>query len=79
MSSDDLSEGEMATLEISSVPDGAEIEIDGSLVGTTARIKKLEPGKYTIGLTKAGFKDWERKIEVAAGEQVPVKVELEKK
>ncbi len=70
---------EMATLEISSVPDGAEIEIDGSFVGTTPRTKKLKPGKYTIKLTKAGFKDWVRKIEVAAGEQVPVKVELEKK
>ncbi len=69
----------MATLKISSVPDGAEIEIDGSFVGTTPRTKILEPGKYAIKLTKAGFKSWQRKIEVAAGEQVPVKVELEKK
>ena len=69
----------MATLDISSVPDGAEIEIDGSFVGTTPRTKILEPGKYAIKLTKAGFKSWQRKIEVAAGEQVPVKVELEKK
>ena len=45
----------------------------------TPRTKILEPGKYAIKLTKAGFKSWRRKIEVAAGEQVPVKVELEKK
>ena len=30
-------------------------------------------------LRKSGFKGWEREIEVAAGERVPVKVELEKK
>lgn len=75
----DEPDSETATLEISSVPDGAEIEIDGSFVGTTPRTKQLEPGKYKIRLSKAGYKDWEREIEVAAGEQVPVKVELEKK
>ena len=30
-------------------------------------------------LRKSGFKGWERKIEVAAGEQVPVKAGLKKK
>ena len=67
-----------AVLSIDSDPTGAEIEIDGAFAGTTPRNKSLKAGKYKIKLKKKGFKDWEREITVAAGEEVPIKGEIEK-
>lgn len=70
---------QMATLEISSDPPAAEIEIDGAFAGTTPRTKELRPGEYKIKISKKGFKSWERKIQVAAGEKLPIAIELEPK
>ena len=68
-----------AILEISSVPEGAEIEIEGAFAGTKPRTKRLSPGEYKIKITKSGYKSWERKIQVAAQEEIPLAVELERK
>jgi len=70
---------DVALVDISSNPRGAEIEIDGAFAGTTPRTKKLGPGEYKIKIKMNGYKDWERKIRVEAGEEVPIAVELEKK
>lgn len=69
----------LAVLEFTSIPDGAEIEIDGGYAGTTPRTKSLKPGEYKIKLKRNGFKDWERKIQVAAGEEIPIRATLEEK
>jgi len=68
---------DVAVIEISSSPASAEIEIDGAFAGTTPRTKKLGPGEYKI--TMDGYKSWERKIRVEAGEEIPIAVKLEKK
>lgn len=68
----------IAAVSFESVPDGAEIEIDGSFAGTTPRSKSLSPGTYRIRIWKKGYTVWEREITLAAGEEVPVKVELER-
>jgi hypothetical protein len=68
----------MAVLELTSDPEAAEIEIDGTFAGTTPRSKSLNPGKYKIKLTKKGFDSWEREIELEPGETVPIHVELER-
>jgi len=68
-----------AILEISSDPEGAEIEIDGTFAGTTPRTKRLDPGEYKLKISKNGYKSWERKIKIEANEELPIKVELEKK
>ena len=73
-------EGETTgTLSISSSPDGADVSIDGAFVGTTPREKALEPGEYKIKVEKSGYSDWERKVLVAAGEELTVNAELEQK
>ena len=71
-------ETEVAVIEISSNPEGAEIEIDGAFAGTTPRTKKLGPGEYKIKIIMNGYKSWERKIRVEAGEELPIAVELQK-
>ncbi len=68
-----------AILGISSDPAGAEIEIDGAFAGSTPRSKRLKPGEYKVKITKSGYKSWERKIKIAAQEEIPLMAELERK
>jgi hypothetical protein len=65
-----------AQLQISSTPDGADIEIDGSFVGNTPSTVGVASGPHDISVKKAGFKPWERKINVSTG-QVNVNATLE--
>src|SRR5438552_7608273 len=52
----------MSAVVIKSTPDGAEITIDGKLVGTTPSTVQLTPGDHAIIVQKAGFKSWQRTI-----------------
>ncbi|MFZ0705347.1 MAG: PEGA domain-containing protein [Candidatus Korobacteraceae bacterium] len=65
-----------ATLEITSTPPGADIELDGSFVGNTPSSVSVSAGEHTVKLTKAGFSAWERKIKTTAG-NVKVSPELQ--
>ena len=51
-----------------SAPDGAEIEIDGEFAGNTPFTLQLGPGEHKISVSKAGYKTWEKKLKLAAGE-----------
>ncbi|MGC2611953.1 MAG: PEGA domain-containing protein, partial [Candidatus Sulfotelmatobacter sp.] len=65
-------------LSIGSVPDGADIEVDGGFVGNTPSDIRVSEGEHAIAVKKAGFKDWERKLKVTAGSSVHLNAELEK-
>src|SRR5271155_2168877 len=65
-------------LAVASVPDGADIEVDGSFVGNTPSDVQVAEGDHTITVKKTGFKDWERKLKVTAGSSVHLNAELEK-
>jgi PEGA domain len=71
-------QGQAATaqLEISSTPDGADIEIDGNYVGSTPSTVGATAGQHQISLKKSGFEPWERKITVSTG-QIKVNAALE--
>ena len=56
-----------AELEVSSTPDGADIEIDGNFVGSTPSTLGVAAGPHQLSVKKAGFKPWERKITVSSG------------
>jgi hypothetical protein len=56
-----------AEVEINSNQPGADIEIDGSFVGNTPSTIKLTPVAHTLTVKKAGFKPWERKMNVSGG------------
>lgn len=68
-----------AKLSITSSPDGADIEADGSFVGNTPSDIQLTEGEHTISISKSGFKTWEKKLKVSNGSSVHVNAELEKK
>jgi len=62
-----LDQGAAAELEVSSTPDGADIEIDGNFVGSTPSTVGVVAGPHQLSVNKAGFKPWERKITVSSG------------
>jgi hypothetical protein len=73
-----MSKAPPARLSISSSPDNADIEIDGSFVGNTPSGIDLETGEHSIVLKKTGYETWERKLKVTGGE-IKLSAELEKK
>lgn len=56
-----------ATLEISSTPPDADIELDGSFAGNTPSSVGVEAGQHIIKISKNGFNPWERKIKSSTG------------
>lgn len=67
-----------AKVSLESNPADAEVEVDGSFVGNTPSDVQLTEGEHTITVKKAGFKDWERKLKVSAGNSVHLSADLEK-
>jgi hypothetical protein len=67
-----------AKFSVVSIPDGADIEVDGSVVGNTPSEIEIPGGSHTISVKKTGFKDWERKLTVSSGSSVHLNPELEK-
>jgi PEGA domain len=65
-------------LSIASVPDGADIEVDGNFIGNAPSDVQLPEGEHTVTVKKTGFKDWQRKMKISAGSSVRLNAELEK-
>ncbi len=65
-------------LSVVSNPDGADIEVDGSFVGSAPSDFQLPEGDHTVTVKKSGYKDWERKMKVMGGSNVHLNAELEK-
>jgi hypothetical protein len=66
-------------VRFTSAPYGAEVDVDGSYWGTTptADFTRLPAGAHTIVVKKLGYKTWERKIDLAGGDDRTVNAELE--
>jgi hypothetical protein len=67
-----------ATVEISSDPSGADIEIDGSFVGSTPSSVGLAAGEHSLRVSKNGYKLWERTLKTSTG-NIKVSAGLEPK
>jgi len=67
-----------ARLSINSVPDGADIEIDGNFSGNTPSDLEIEEGDHSVAVKKSGYKPWERKMKVVAGSNIRLNAELER-
>jgi CRISPR/Cas system-associated exonuclease Cas4 (RecB family) len=64
-------------ISVASMPEGADIEIDGSFVGNTPSVVELAPGEHVVIVTKSGYKTWQHKLKVSGGE-IKLTAELEK-
>lgn len=67
-----------ASLSITSIPDGADIEVDGNFFGNTPSDLKVAEGEHSITVKKAGYRTWERKMTVVAGSSIRLNAEMEK-
>jgi len=65
-----------AMLEFTSNPAGADIELDGSFAGNTPSSLSVSPGEHTVTISKSGYKSWQRKMNVTAG-NIKVTAELD--
>lgn len=63
-------------LTINSDPAGADIELDGGFVGNTPSTIEIPTGDHSVRISKAGYKDWERKLK-ASGGSVNLNAQLE--
>jgi hypothetical protein len=71
-----VAESNVTKMSVASNPVGADIEVDGGFVGNTPSTIDVPPGDHMVKVSKAGFKDWERKLK-ASGGNVNLNVELE--
>jgi len=56
-----------AELDITSKPDGAEINIDGNFVGNTPSNVTVASGQHTITIKMTGYQTWDRSIRTSGG------------
>lgn len=68
----------MGKMSLTSVPEGADIEVDGNFMGNTPSDIQVEDGEHAVSVKKVGFKDWQRKLRVTSGSSVHLNAELEK-
>jgi S1-C subfamily serine protease len=66
----------IGSISVTSVPDGAEVYVDGKFVGNAPEALKLSVGPHNIQLKAEGRKDWERSIEILKDSQLNLKAQL---
>ncbi|MDI6718625.1 MAG: PEGA domain-containing protein [Methanomicrobiales archaeon] len=65
-------------IQVTSVPDGARILLDGADTGevTNITLTDMPPGEYLVSLALDGYEEAEETVTVVAGRTVPVHVDL---
>ena len=58
-----------AKLDLSSNPSGAEIYLDGKLVGQTPLTVTVAPGEHVVIMRKQNFTTWTRNVQVGSGQR----------
>lgn len=65
------------SLSVDSVPEGADIVLDGEDAGRTPRlIEKVEPGRHQVEIELYGYQPYSETVTVKEGESAQVKAEL---
>jgi hypothetical protein len=67
----------LASIEIKSTPDAAEITVDDKFVGSTPSTLRLTSGDHIVKIEKSGFKPWQKTLNVTAGASATVNASLE--
>ncbi len=67
-----------AEVSLSSDPDGADIYLGESFVGSAPAKLELPAGNYTFTMRLAGYKDWQRQVQILGGSQINLRAVLTK-
>jgi hypothetical protein len=65
-----------ATLDLTSVPEGAEVVVAGTVRGTTPTALSLPPGSYEVTLRTSGFEERTRRVDLVAGVRREIEIPL---
>lgn len=68
----------VGTVSLTTTPDGADVFVDEQFHGNSPAVLKLKPGKHTIRVKSAGYKDWSRDISTDTGSDAHLTAVLEK-
>ena len=71
-------QAELATVTVTSEPEGADVFVDSSGVGSAPTRLQLKPGTHSIQVTKQGYKDWTIQVIVDKGSVSGVNARLDK-
>jgi len=67
-----------AKVVVRSEPDGADVFLSDSFVGSTPATLELPAGTYKVSVRLAGHKDWQREVQVLGGSELTLRARLEK-
>ena len=70
-------EAQPATLAVKTKPPGAEVRVDGRLIGVSPIVEPLPPGKHEVTISKRGFVERKRSITSVAGGEESIDLELQ--
>jgi hypothetical protein len=75
---DERDDAEAATLRLDLKPSDASVYVDGEFRGSGRRVEtlRLAPGRHRLEVVRPGYRTVEREIEVRAGENSRVEIEL---
>ena len=68
-----------AKVAIHSEPDGAEIYLDGQMIGSAPSTVEVPAGNHQISVKMGGYLEWSRDLRVLAGSEINLNAKLEKK
>jgi len=68
-----------AKVAVHSDPAGAEIYLDGQLIGSTPSTVELPAGTHELSLRLSGYQDWVRSLRVLSGSEINLDAKLDKK
>jgi hypothetical protein len=75
----DQSAAAPAKVAVHSSPDGAEIYLDGQLIGSTPSTLELPAGTHELSVRLSGYQDWTRSMRILSGSEINLEAKLEKK
>jgi len=62
-----VAEDATGAVTVNSVPNGADIYVDGDFVGNSPATLKLNLGRHTLVVKADGYQDWQRELTVSGG------------
>lgn len=68
-----------ARVAVHSSPMGAEIYLDGQLIGSTPSTVEMPAGTHEVSVKLSGYQDWSRNLRVLSGSEINLDANLEKK
>lgn len=67
-----------STVDVLSIPSGADITVDGKFVGSTPSTLQLASGDHVVVIETRGYRQWQRTVSVTPGGVITISAQLEK-